>query len=312
MCCLFGIIDYKHNLNGRQKSKILSVLSIQSETRGTDATGIAYNSDGKLHIYKRPLAAHKMKLIIPNETNIVMGHTRMTTQGDEKKNYNNHPFQGMIKEQKFVLAHNGVLRNDLELKRLRRLPPTKIETDSYIAVQLIEEKQALNLESLKNMAEQVEGTFVFTVLDEKNNLYFIKGNNPLCIYHYRKTGILLYASTEDILKSALKKLKLPFEQPKLVDLSCGDILRINHLGQMKLTSFNTDNLFSTWNYSWESIPYFRKGNTMPSYDDSESLYISEIKSIASAFGYSSEEIDILLDEGFTPEELEECFYSQEL
>ena len=55
MCCLFGILDYGHKLSRKEKTKILSVLSVACEERGTDATGIAYNSGGSLKVYKRPL-----------------------------------------------------------------------------------------------------------------------------------------------------------------------------------------------------------------------------------------------------------------
>ena len=43
-----------------------------------------------------------------------------------------------------ALAHNGVLYNDKELRRKQHLPPTPIETDSYIAVQLLEQGQQLD------------------------------------------------------------------------------------------------------------------------------------------------------------------------
>ena len=68
----------------------------------------------------------------------MMGHTRMATQGNCRKNYNNHPFPGRAGGQAFALAHNGVLSNDDILRRKLALPETKIETDSYVAVQLIE------------------------------------------------------------------------------------------------------------------------------------------------------------------------------
>ena len=53
------------------------------------------------------------------------------------------------------------------------------------------------------MAEQVEGSFTFTVLDERENLYFVKGDNPLCLYYYPRSRVYLYASTEAILNRAL-------------------------------------------------------------------------------------------------------------
>ena len=138
MCCLFGLLDYGHSLTAAQKNHILAVLSTVCEARGTDATGIAYNTDNGLQIYKRPLPAHHLRLRIPKDTNYVMGHTRMTTQGCEKHNHNNHPFSGRAGGVPFALAHNGILHNDHELRRQRKLPSTKIETDSYVAVQLIE------------------------------------------------------------------------------------------------------------------------------------------------------------------------------
>ena len=92
-----------------------------------------------------------------------MGHTRMTTQGNEANNKNNHPFTSHTLN--FALAHNGVLYNDRDLRRKLSLPQTPIETDSYIAVQLIEQQKAINFNSLRYMAEKVEGSFVFTLLD---------------------------------------------------------------------------------------------------------------------------------------------------
>lgn len=96
MCCLFGIMDYNHSLGRKQMNRILNVLATACEARGTDATGIAYNSNGKLSIYKRPVPGHKLHIRVPDGVTTVMGHTRMTTQGSEKLNYNNHPFYGSI------------------------------------------------------------------------------------------------------------------------------------------------------------------------------------------------------------------------
>ena len=87
MCSLFGLIDFKECLSTHTKNKILNTLARECQVRGTDATGIAY-------IYKRPLPARKMKIHIPHGVNVVMGHTRMTTQGNAQFNQNNHPFLG--------------------------------------------------------------------------------------------------------------------------------------------------------------------------------------------------------------------------
>jgi predicted glutamine amidotransferase len=116
MCCLFGILDYKQTLSQKQLNKMVAVLSKACEVRGTDATGIAYNYNDKLCIFKRPLPAHRMHYRIPDGAHHIMGHTRMATQGNEKFNYNNHPFLGKADNTDFALAHNGVLYNDCRLK----------------------------------------------------------------------------------------------------------------------------------------------------------------------------------------------------
>ena len=116
MCSLFGLIDFKECLSTHTKNKILNTLARECQVRGTDATGIAYNFNDRMRIYKRPLPARKMKIHIPHGVNVVMGHTRMTSQGNAQFNQNNHPFLGHVDGNSFALAHNGVLWNDKELR----------------------------------------------------------------------------------------------------------------------------------------------------------------------------------------------------
>ncbi len=75
--------------------------------------------------------------------------TSHATQGEVKKNYNNHPFFGNCKNLKFALAHNGIITNDDILRKEHKLPKTKIETDSYIAVQLLEYKKGPRCQKYK-------------------------------------------------------------------------------------------------------------------------------------------------------------------
>ena len=313
MCCLFGLVDYRHQLKGRDKTRMLSLLAAACEARGTDATGIAYNLSGDLRIYKRPLSAHRMRFRIPEAAQVIMGHTRMTTQGTERKNFNNHPFPGTAGKVRFALAHNGVLCNDVQLRRSLELPRTKIQTDSYIAVQLIEQKKALNLESLRYMAEQVEGSFTFTVLDQGDRLYVVKGDNPFCLLHFPSLGLYLYASTEEILKRVISQMELGDDAACQIPLDCGEILRIDRTGELKRSRFDDSHLFPRWQSGIWGPPYGRftpwRTSGRPSATRS---YLDEIKSAAPAFGYAPEEIDRLAGLGFSPEELEDFLYCGEL
>ena len=307
MCCLFGILDYKNRFNTKQKNKIISLLSVVCEARGTDATGIAYNHNGHLSIYKRPLAAHKMRFNIP-DVNLIMGHTRMTTQGNEKYNFNNHPFYCKIDSTEFALAHNGVLYNDITLRKTEKLPETIIETDSYIAVQLIEKQKRVDFSSLGYMAERLSGSFTITVMDNDNNLYFVKGDNPMCIYHFQEAGIYIYASTEEILKKALWRIPYRFGKPKKIELEMGDILKIDRYGKMEKSEFDTSLLSAVSYYSHFPYRHISISAEQKTKSPCQQEYIRQLKSYASFYGYTDDMVDMLLDEGYTTDDIEEMLY----
>ena len=312
MCCLFGLIDYGHHLAGREKTRMVSILAAACEARGTDATGIAYNVSGDLRIYKRPLPGHRMRFRIPESVRAVMGHTRMTTQGSERRNCNNHPFPGVAGKDVFALAHNGILHNDIQLRRSLHLPGTKIQTDSYIAVQLIEQKKALNFDSLRYMAEQVEGSFTFTVLDRRDRLYIVKGDNPLCLYHDPSLRLYLYASTEEILRQAVSRMDLGAHLPCRIPLDCGEILRIDQAGNLERGRFDDTHLLARWQASAWGLPYLHGGLRRGYHPSQSRSYLDEVKSVALAFGHDPEEIEYLAEQGFSPEELEDFLYCGEL
>ena len=301
MCCLFGFIDYAGSLSVKQKSCLIRELSIAAEVRGTDATGVAYNTSRGLQIYKRPLAAHRLHLRIPAEAHVVLGHTRLTTQGSAKKNYNNHPFFGHVKGESFALAHNGVIWNDLELRRTKHLPRTKVQTDSFIAVQLLEQQKSLDFSSLRCTAEAVEGSFSFTVLSERDDLYLIKGDNPLHIVHFPAAGVYVYASTAEILNKALARCGNWLGRGEKVDIAMGDIIKIDRKGRITRGTFDASKFYCpSWGY-WDMSLY-------PKAPHSEEEHLALLKSVAKAFGFTSEMIDRLLDQGFTTMEIEELLY----
>lgn len=313
MCCLFGILDYNHSLSRRQINRILSVLSTACEARGTDATGIAYNFSGRLRVYKRPLPAHIMRYNVPEGVSAVMGHTRMATQGSEKLNFNNHPFYGKS-DVSFALAHNGVIYNDEQIRKAENLPLTHIETDSYIAVQLIEHKKELSFESLRYMAEQLHGSMTITVLDSADNLYIVKGDNPLCLYHYPESGLYIYASTEEILKAGLRKLHLNFGKYEKVKIDSGEILRIDSAGKQSRSKFDDLGLYYAYSlcpysHGWDDFWSAPSNPLTTVLDPAEKQYLDDMKHIAYHFGYLPEDIDDLVAEGYTPDEIEEFLFA---
>lgn len=298
MCCLFGFYQYGGGKIDRL-SRLTNLLADNATVRGTDAAGIAYNDHGKLIIHKEAKAAYSIDFKHPESAVCVTGHTRHATQGDKKKNYNNHPFSGVCKNLKFALSHNGVLVNDAELKKKYRLPKTKIATDSYVAVQLLEKKKVLDIDSVRFMAESLNGSFAFSVLDNSDTLWLIRGDSPLSLVHLPKYKLYVYASTDEILYKSLVDTKLfneiksgSFEE---YDINPGDILRLNTSGKILKDKFlYTDySSFHWWDYELK--------------DD----YIKDLKSVAAYRGYAPDVVDELLDAGFMPEEIEDYIYCME-
>lgn len=291
MCALFGFLDYGHRIPTKVLQRLLQALANASEIRGNHAAGIAYLKDNSLTIYKRPKPAHKLHFKLPPGTSAVMGHTRFTTQGSEKVNCNNHPFRGRAGTD-FALAHNGVLYNDRELRRDKHLPETQIETDSYIAVQLLEAQGELSFESIQQMAEDVCGSFTFILLDEDNALWFVKGSSPLYLVHFPEIGLYAYASTKEIMQSALKRTILQYMRREVIAVDEGQILRIDAKGQTSRGRF--DPFVPAKEFEWEL-----------SYCDDE---LEQLLNICGCFGVTEDEVMQMLEMGYTYDDIEDWLF----
>ena len=302
MCALFGWLDYKHIVPYKVLRRLTQALANAAEERGTDAAGISYVKNGRVTIFKRPKPAHKIRFNIPENTSAVMGHTRLTTQGNQKFNQNNHPFYGHA-DKDFSFAHNGVLYNDAELRKEKNLPETHIETDSYVAVQLIEQHSKLDLDSLKNMAEMVQGNFTFTALDEDNSLYIVKGSNPMFLIHFESLGLYVYASTESIMKNTLKKVGLHKFPHTKIETTHGDIIKIDSNGFLSRSEFEDTN--------YRFTPWYRY-----SYDDFEDDYYTQheqlLFDICNTFGVDEDDVALLLDYGYSSDEIEDMMMDYDL
>ena len=298
MCAIFGFLDCKGILSNSALKKLLNSLAVNAEIRGTDATGISYVNGKNIVTFKKAKPAHKVKLYFPVGTKAVIGHTRFTTQGSEKHNYNNHPFEGETDGCSFALAHNGVLHNDKELKLKYHFPETKIETDSYVAVQLLEMQNIVNLESVKAMAETVEGSFMFTILRDDNTLFLVKGSSPIVIYHFPEYGLYVYASTKEILEMALLEAgfaKCKFER---IVLNEGDILKISADGKMEKAQFEVHEDFFN-SYRWYDYCNWNE------FEEDDVILEDDIAFLCYCFGVSETDIEALLDYGYTLAEIED-------
>lgn len=301
MCSIFGFVNYKHNVSEKYLKELVKALSVESEVRGTDASGIAYVKNGQIVTYKKPEPAHNMNFYFPADTTILTGHTRMTTQGNAKFNFNNHPFTGKTADGCFALCHNGVIYNYDTLERNEKFPETHIETDSYVAVQLIEKYGNLNLKTIAKMSETVHGSFVFTILNDDNTLYISKGDNPLCLIHYKQLGLYVYTSTTAIMQDVLKGSfleKFPFE---VINVNEGEIISINKNGRLERSCFSFDDDYNLSLYYSRYYGYYE-----------DKLNESYLYEMCNMFGVSQEDMILLYEMGYCDEEIEMMLDDKEL
>ncbi len=134
MCGIVGYI-------GKQNATPIIIDGLgRLEYRGYDSAGVAVIQDGCIHLRRDvgKLANLRTKVQAdPISGNIGIGHTRWATHGAPAER-NAHPHLSMDGE--FVVVHNGIVENYLELKHdlMTEGVKFKSDTDTEVIVQLIE------------------------------------------------------------------------------------------------------------------------------------------------------------------------------
>jgi len=214
MCAILGYYNLDEKTRKSDEFKnCLTKLFLNSEERGTDASGFAYVRNGKIKKYKKDLPANKLvesepfEKLLNNLPKILIGHCRLTTQGTEKNNTNNHPL--FDKPSGTALVHNGVINNDDELFKKYKLKRDG-QVDSEIILKMISSySKKLNIiNKIKHSTKKLKGQFAVAVINENepDNLYLFKNDNPICYVYEPKLKTIFFGSTIEILQNSLEKI----------------------------------------------------------------------------------------------------------
>lgn len=265
MCGLVGFMATKP-IKGTSAERLAHYLLAASDVRGNQAAGAVFRDNkGALTLTKAPCAGAKLKMTAPDAVTAFLGHTRLATGGDVKKNKNNHPW--IVGD--YAYAHNGVLWNDAELANKHELPYTNVETDSYIVPRLLTKFGGLNMSNLKKVCEAVEGNFVFEFL-RKEGVMFAMSDNPLYISQLKlKNGgsIIIWASTKEIHDKALGEFspKMLKAATPFTTIKDGDILFIDNELSIFKTEFEPNVSYAY--YTRYMTPYYSRHSVCGEYDD---------------------------------------------
>lgn len=181
MCGIVGVVG------NRNATDILMQGLEKLEYRGYDSAGIFVTNGKTSSLVKSVgrIADLRSKIGIDVAGTAGIGHTRWATHGKPSES-NAHPHTSQTG--RFVLVHNGVIENYLDIKNTYLAEhDLKGQTDTEIAVHLIgkfvEEDGLSVLDAFKKALHIIEGSYAFALMDAEDAdvIYVAKNKSPLLI-----------------------------------------------------------------------------------------------------------------------------------
>ena len=180
MCGIVGVV-------GNTNATDILIQGLEKlEYRGYDSACVFLDSEGKSQLVKAVGRIAELSSKAEGvEGTAGIGHTRWATHGKPTED-NAHPHRS--ETGRFVLVHNGVIENYLEIKEEYLAGHHfKGQTDTEIAAHLIgkfaEEDGLSTLEAFKKALHIIRGAYAFALMDaeDPSTIYVAKNKSPLLI-----------------------------------------------------------------------------------------------------------------------------------
>ena len=178
-----GIVGY---IGNKKASDILVDGLEKLEYRGYDSAGIAVFEDGQITIRKHKGRLDNLKESLKEKDingHVGIGHTRWATHG-EPSDINSHPHASH--NGKFVIVHNGIIENYIELKEdlVKKGFRFISDTDTEVVAHLLEDLDNGDLLStVKEATKKLSGSYALAVMckDDPEKLVAVRKDSPLII-----------------------------------------------------------------------------------------------------------------------------------
>lgn len=238
MCGVFGlVIEREAGFDPAAIAPLIRDLYRISESRGKEASGLALHVEGRSVIEVRKAAVRGRRLIASPDCRrmltaaatavtagsrvVMLGHTRMVTNGDPSDNGNNQPVVG----DRIVTLHNGIITNEDALWSRDPGLPRLHEVDTEVVVRLIERGLSADGGDLQAVFADVVGDLAgantLAVLDgSTGDLALGTANGSLYLADDTTGRVTVFASEEPILRRALtgRRLRRRGRRPVLAPL----------------------------------------------------------------------------------------------
>lgn len=202
MCGLCGSFTQQGTVLSKRdrtlRARVVESLLLANQERGTDSTGIAtIGFDGEYDVFKRAIRASKFvdvdvtARLLRKPYPLIMGHTRMTSMGNDVVDQNAHPFiEGNV-----IGAHNGIINNYTSIDK-------SVRVDSQAVFRLLDANPDMYEEALS----RVSGSCALTWWDKRtpDALFLIAHSNPLSVAVVPRINTVYWSSQSDHLETAMR------------------------------------------------------------------------------------------------------------
>jgi glucosamine--fructose-6-phosphate aminotransferase (isomerizing) len=233
LCGIFGLlIGEDLCLSVHELMGIVNNMFKLSESRGKEASGVAIRVNQSMYVFKEPVSSSRLvksgeyrnlfNTVIKNEGYkegclkapfVVLGHSRLATNGLSELNSNNQP----VVKDGAVGIHNGIIVNDGELWKSFPELERKYDVDTEVFLSLLQmfRKQGESLVgAVRNVFGHIEGSASVAILfDDINNVLLATNTGSLYTCSSHNGKILVFASEKYILGQIISSgvLKILFD-----------------------------------------------------------------------------------------------------
>src|SRR5205814_4899525 len=225
MCGIFGLtVHPSAGVTSRDAAIVLRELFVLSESRGKEASGLAWQTNGAVAVCKAALPAHRFIRTTEFEQTLqegfrcasretrltepfaAIGHSRLVTNGSLELAANNQP----VGVDGVMTVHNGIVVNDAQLWADHPSLVRRAEVDTEIIAALFAEAVGRGLSSAdaaSRVFAGIDGTASIAILCKANHQLLLATNNG-SLYTAGGHGISVFASERYILATMMSRRTL--------------------------------------------------------------------------------------------------------
>ncbi|AXH11882.1 hypothetical protein [Halarcobacter bivalviorum] len=220
MCGIFGFASNGKSIKNLNVESTINNLYKLSETRGKEASGLITIDSSSIKYIKDSISPSKLikrddyKKIIKNlltknkeETVVIIGHSRLVTNGEAENNDNNQPVDiGNI-----VGVHNGIITNESQLWEDNKNLIKNFDIDTEVFFKIFDQFLINNdlVASISKTFKKIEGVANIAAVFKKLNILLLSTNNGSLFYVKSKdSSSMIFASEKFIIEQVIEKSNL--------------------------------------------------------------------------------------------------------